>query len=204
MLGRRKTTDAAQAPQEIPPADGQGKNRPTPRRRDVEAARKQPLVPTGRGAGGRGASGKAARQAARAERVKAREQMMAGNERFLPLRDRGPVRRFARDVVDGRWNVGELLLPVMLGVLLLSFVGGSVQRQNPAVYTGVLAVTYTMVLAAAFDAFLMARNLKKALIARFGDGADLKGIRRYAVMRAFQLRRTRIPRPAVERGQPPA
>jgi hypothetical protein len=202
VLGRRKTT------QTQPPAapDGPGKNHPTPKRRTAEAARKQPLVPASRAATGKGGKGggKAARQAAREQRLSAREHRLAGEERYLLGRDRGPVRRFARDYVDARWNLGELLLPVMVVVLVLSFVGGSFQRQNPGIFGAVLAVTYTMVVMSAVDALLMSLRLKRALRERFGQDAAVKGISWYAVMRAFQIRRTRVPRPVVKRGQPPA
>ena len=202
MFGRRKTSSGATATREAPAQPtGSGKNRPTPKRREAEAARKQPLVPS-RGTGGGGS--KAARQAAREERVKARERMMLGDERYLMARDRGPVRRFARDYVDSRWNLGELLLPVMIVVLALSFVGSGLQRQNPAVYGGVLAVTYTLVVMSAADAFLMGQRLKRAVREKFGADTDTKGLAWYAIMRAFQIRRTRVPRPTVKRGERPA
>jgi Protein of unknown function (DUF3043) len=202
VFGRRKTTEAETAAEASTRPDGAGKNRPTPKRREAEAARKQPLVPAARSTGKGG--GKVARQAAREERVKARERMMLGDERFLMARDRGPVRRFARDYVDARWNLGELLLPVMVIVLALSFVGSGLQKQNPAVYGGVLAVTYTLVVMSAADAFLMGQRLKRAVRDRFGADAETKGLAWYAIMRAFQIRRTRVPRPAVKRGQRPA
>ncbi len=202
MLGRRKTSEA-QAPAA---PDGPGKNRPTPKRREVQAARKQPLVTsarTGPGKGGK-ASGKAAREAARLERLKARERMMAGDERYLSPRDRGPLRRFARDFVDARWNLGELLLPVMVLVLLLSFASSALRQSAPAVYGGVLAVTYVLVVFSALDAFWMSTRLKRAARAKFGDSLDTKGLAFYSIMRAFQLRRTRVPRVAVKRGEFPA
>ena len=203
MFGRRKTTEEAAATQAPTRADGAGKNRPTPKRKEAEAARKQPLVPAARSARG-GGGGKAARQAAREERVKARERMMLGDERYLMVRDRGPVRRFAREYVDARWNLGELLLPVMVIVLALSFVGAGLRQQNPALYGGTLAVTYTLVVMSAADAFLMAQRLKRAARERFGADVDTKGLAWYSVMRAFQIRRTRVPRPAVKRGERPA
>ncbi len=183
---------------------GPGKNRPTPKRREVEAARKQPLVPAARtSTRARGAGGKAARQAARQERMRSRERMMAGDERYLTGRDQGPVRRFARDTVDSRWNVGELLLPVMLVVLMLSFVGSASRNQNPIIYTTVLALTYTMVVLAVLDAFVMTRRLKRALREKFGPQTQTRGVGRYAAMRAFQIRRTRVPRPTAGRGDRP-
>jgi hypothetical protein len=201
VFGRRKTSEA-EVPTQAPTRPDAGKNRPTPKRREAEAARKQPLVPAARSASG--GRGKAARQAAREERVKARERMMLGDERYLMARDRGPVRRFARDYVDARWNLGELLLPVMVIVLALSFVGAGLQKQNPALYGGTLAVTYTLVVMSAVDAFLMGQRLKRAIRERFGADTDTKGLAWYAVMRAFQIRRTRVPRPAVKRGQSPS
>lgn len=204
MLGRRKTSEV-EAPSI---SDGPGKNRPTPKRREVQAARRQPLVPSGRttGKGGKGdkASGKAAREAARLERVKARERMMAGDERYLGPRDRGPLRRFARDYVDARWNLGELLLPVMVLVLLLSFLSSALRQSAPAVYGGILAVTYVLVVFSALDAVWMSTRLKRAARAKFGESLDTKGLAFYSIMRAFQMRRTRVPRVAVKRGEFPA
>jgi hypothetical protein len=187
-----------------PPAtpSGPGKNRPTPKRREAEAARRQPLVPSGRASGGKGQS-KAARQAARLERMHARERMMAGDERYLAARDRGPVKRFVRDAVDARWNVGEFVLPVMLLVLFFSWVGTSLQARNPQIYTLVFAVTYAVVVASALDAYLLTRRLKREVAAKFGPDAWERGTTMYGAMRAFQIRRTRVPKPQVARGQHP-
>ena len=71
-------------------------------------------------------------------------------------------------------------------------------------YGGTLAVTYTLVVMSAADAFLMAQRLKRAVRDKFGADTDTKGLAWYSVMRAFQIRRTRVPRPAVKRGQSPA
>ena len=198
MFGLRKKQDQT-------PVDtvslGYGKGKATPRRRESQAARRQPLVPTGRTATGRGAS-KATKDAARAERARSRELMMSGDERYLQSRDRGPVRRLARDTVDGRWNVGELLLPVMLVVVVLSFSG--LQTRAPQIYFAIFAAVYAMVLGSSLDAFLMTRRLKKQVVERFGADAYVRGTSMYAVVRAFQLRRSRIPRPAVTRGGQPS
>jgi hypothetical protein len=180
--------------------DGPGKNRPTPKRREVEAARRQPLVPSARPTGK--PKTKADKQAAREQRIESRQRMMAGEERYLPARDRGPHRRFVRDFVDARWNVGEVLLPVMFLFLILSFVGSGMIK-NQQVFGGLVAATYVLVLLSAFDAFWMQRRVKKSVRARFGDDADLRGLGWYAVMRSFQIRRTRVPRAMVKRGEFP-
>lgn len=188
---------------------GSGKGRPTPKRKTAVAARKQPLVPTARGGTSKGKPGKgatkeekqAARLAARSERVRSREAMMSGDERYLPVRDKGPVRRYVRDVVDARWNLGELLLPVMLVVVLLSWFGAALK--SPGVTTAIFGIVYVMIAVAIVDAWLMTRRTKKGITERFGASAYTRGTGMYGVMRAFQLRRTRIPRPAIKRGEQP-
>ncbi|MDF2492684.1 MAG: hypothetical protein K0Q58_1262 [Microbacterium sp.] len=59
---------------------------------------------------------------AASQREKARVGMAAGDERYLQPRDKGPQRRFVRDLVDSGWHVAELIMPVMVVVLLLMFV----------------------------------------------------------------------------------
>jgi hypothetical protein len=206
VFGRRN--DQTAEPEVQAPA-GSGKGRPTPKRKTAVAARKQPLVPTSRGGTSKGKLGKgatkeekqAARLAARSERVRSREAMMSGDERYLPVRDKGPVRRYVRDVVDSRWNLGELLLPVMLVVVLLSWFGAALK--SPGVTTAIFGIVYVMIAVAIVDAWLMTRRTKKGITERFGVTAYTRGTGMYGVMRAFQLRRTRIPRPAIKRGEQP-
>ena len=191
MFGRKKQQDETPSPvQERPQREG-AKNRPTPKRRDQEAARKRPLVQADR------KSAKAADRAARRENAqKMREAMMTGDERHLPPRDKGPVRRFVRDAVDVRWNLGELLLPLMLAVLVLSLFAGTWATY---VFLGV----YVLILIAIVDVWLLWRRTKPKLLQRFGADTNLRGLAMYLAMRAFQMRRTRMPKPMVERGDAP-
>ena len=191
MFGRKKTLEdepqQAAAALERPGA----KNRPTPKRREQEALNKRPLIVTDRKAAG--AQDKAARREAMA---KQRAGMMTGDEKYLPARDKGPRRRFIRDTVDARWNIGEFMLPVMLIVLLLSFV-----RTSWALLL-VFVLVYGLILVAILDAVLMWLRTKKRVVEKFGESG--KGDAWYAVMRAFQMRRTRMPKPAVARGERPS
>ena len=195
MFGRRKATSQLASPTVVG-----GKGRATPKRSTSQAARKQPLVPTARKTSGRGAS-KATRAASRTERQRSRELMMSGDERYLQARDQGPVRRLARDLVDARWNFGEFLLPVMLVVVVVSFSG--LQERAPQAAAYVFMLVYAMVVASGLDAFIVTRRLKKQVAQRFGPDAYVRGTSMYAVFRAFQLRRSRIPRPGVKRGEQP-
>ena len=74
-----------------------GKGRPTPTRKEREKANFKPIV---------GDRSKEARAAARAKSTeanrKARQAMMAGDERYLLSRDKGPQRKIARDFLDSK------------------------------------------------------------------------------------------------------
>jgi hypothetical protein len=193
VFGRHKTTNEQLADEALHPQREGAKNRPTPRRRDQEAARRQPLVVADR---------KRAKQLDRAKRneqlTKTRQAMLTGDESGLPPRDKGPVRRYIRDHIDALWNLAEFMLPVMLVVLALSFL------RTSTILFFVMLLTYSVLLAAVLDTFIMWRRLRKKLVAKFGEeAATAKGNGLYAAMRAFQLRRSRMPRALVARGQYP-
>ncbi|WP_256792107.1 DUF3043 domain-containing protein [Terrabacter sp. Ter38] len=193
MFGRKKTLNDDLAPTASTDASARpgAKNRPTPKRREQEALNKRPLIVTDRKA-----ATKQDKTARREAMAKQRAGMMTGDEKYLPARDKGPRRRFIRDTVDARWNIGEFMLPIMLIVLLLSFV-----RTNWALLL-VFVLVYGLILVAIGDALLMWRRTRRRMDDRFG-GAE-KGDAWYAIMRAFQMRRTRMPKPRVARGEHPA
>jgi hypothetical protein len=193
VFGRQKTINEQQT-SSLDPAPREGaKNRPTPKRRDQEAARRRPLVVTDR---------KEAKNVDRAKRREAallqRQAMATGDDAHLPARDKGPVRRYIRDYVDARWNLGEVMLPVMIVVLALSFL------KLPWVFAVVSIGVYGLLFAAAIDSWLMWRRLKQRLVAKFGADKVGRGLAMYAVMRGFQIRRSRMPRALVKRGDFPA
>ncbi|GAA2732020.1 DUF3043 domain-containing protein [Pedococcus aerophilus] len=192
MFGRNKTVNEQQA-EAIEREHREGaKNRPTPKRKDQEAANRRPLVVADR---------KVAKNQDRAKRREAqllqRQAMATGDDAHLPARDKGPVRRYIRDYVDARWNLGEFMLPVMIVVLALSFV------RLPWVFLVVSLGVYGLLFAAAIDSWLMWRRLKPKLVAKFGADKVGRGLAMYAVMRGFQLRRSRMPRALVKRGDFP-
>ncbi|MCA5895250.1 DUF3043 domain-containing protein [Isoptericola sp. NEAU-Y5] len=172
-----------------------GKGRPTPKRNVAQAANKRPLVPNDRKA-----ATKAAREKAREQRNIEYRAMQTGDERHLPPRDKGPEKRFVRDYVDARWNLGEFFLPVAFGFIVLNFLFLS----NATMSIVILMLLYGVVLLTIADAFLLWHGLKKRMRAKFGvvgtDGkksyVPQKGTMMYAVMRAFQIRRSRLPRPS--------
>jgi hypothetical protein len=197
VFGRKKTPKSS-TPSAVTYAERPGaKNRPTPSRREQESARKRPLVPTDRKA-----AASQSREAARLSRAKQRAALLSGDESALPARDKGPVKRLIRDTVDARRNVGEFMLPVMvvvLGLTLLPTVFPSSARWALPLQS---VFVFGLVGIAVVDAFVMWRRTKKSILARFGE-APPRGSAMYAVMRSFQMRRSRLPRPQVTRGAKP-
>jgi len=187
-----KKTQAPQADPAHPDRPG-AKNRPTPRRRDAEAANRRPLVPVDRKAAAR-----ADREARRQAGLESRQAMLTGDEARMPPRDRGPVRRHIRDFIDARFSLGELLLPAMVIALALSLF------QTYWTLSIVFLLVYGILGASILDAWLMWRRLKRQLIEKFGASGIPGGSGWYAAMRVFQLRPTRMPRPVVARGQYPS
>jgi len=169
------------------------KGRPTPSRREAEAARKQQIkIPKDPKA-----AKSAARQRDREERARARAAMMAGDERYLPARDKGPGRAFARDFVDSRFTVAEFFIFVAIAVLLLGFV------RNAAVASFVSVAFFAFTAVIAVDTTVLLVTLNRRAKAQFPDKADRKGLTLYAALRTLQLRRLRLPPPRVKRGGAP-
>ncbi|GHG51362.1 hypothetical protein GCM10011331_14900 [Flavimobilis marinus] len=185
--------DEIPAPAVAPELQHGGKKAgPTPKRKEREAANRVPLVP-----GDRRAAAKVARAKIREERETQYRALQTGDERHLPPRDKGPVRRYVRDFVDARRNLGEIFLFVaVIFMVLVLFV----PTQAAVVVTSLL---YVIVLGTILDGFLMWRSLKKRLHAKFGAEKIDKSLRWYAVMRAFQIRRARLPKPQVKHGEYP-
>lgn len=168
-----------------------GKGAPTPTRRQQEAARKRPLVPDDRKLAAR-----EARQKAAQARERARLGMAAGEEKYLPARDRGPQKRYVRDYVDARFSVGEILIPIMFVVIILTFI------PDPYVQTYGILGLWAFFIVAVVDSVILGFIVTKKLERKFGAG-NVERVRWYAAMRALQLRIMRLPKPTVKRGQYP-
>jgi len=119
---------------------------------------------------------------------------MRGDESALPLRDKGPVKKFVRNYVDARRSIGEYFLPVIFIVLFLTLI------PNPIFQIGSIAIMYTVLLVSIIDGFLLTRKLKNEVTIKF-PGAELKGIGMYGWLRSTQMRRMRTPKPAIKAGE---
>lgn len=192
---RRDRPDEAAAVPPVSQAEADhaaGKGRPTPSRKEAEAARRERVKPTLNKKQAR----KKQKAAARAERDATYKAMQSGDESHFPARDRGPVRRYVRDMVDGRRLLTEFFLPVMIGILALSLL------PIPALVQTITLVWLVAIVLVFAELTWLGMRLRKGIAARFGDGAG-KGNVMYGVIRATQIRRLRLPKPAVKPGQPP-
>jgi hypothetical protein len=165
------------------------KGRPTPKRKDAIAARKvSSLAP---------ASTKAekarAKEASRVARVANRAAYLRGDENALPIRDKGPVKRYVRNYIDTRRSIGEYFLPIIFVVLVLTLI------PSPIFQIGSIIIMYSVLLISVIDGIFLGRKLKKAVLEKFPD-AQLKGIAMYGWLRSTQMRRMRTPKPQINRG----
>ena len=164
--------------------------RPTPRRSEAEATRKTrvstPKDPK--------EARRVARRQMREEREAQRQALLTGDERTLPARDRGPMRAFVRDHIDARTGVAEFFLPTAVLILILSVMPSALLKNLSLLLWLVIIVLIVL------DTVIMNFRLKRRLRDRF-PGENLKGITMYAMMRSLQMRRLRLPKPRVARGE---
>ncbi len=166
-----------------------GKGRATPSRKQQEAANLRPLVgkktPEAR---------KAEKAQIREERIKARIGMAAGEEKYLGVRDRGPQRKFVRNYVDSKFSLGELVMPALLVVILISAIDSYV------VQVATLLTMWTLFIGVAINGWILGRGAVRALEAKYGANKVESGLKWYAGMRSVQMRPMRLPKPQVKRG----
>ncbi|GHB27591.1 hypothetical protein FHS35_006970 [Streptomyces umbrinus] len=175
------------------PRDPQApKGRPTPKRSEAQSQRRSVAnTPTTRKE-----AAKRQRDDRRTQMAKQREALASGDERYLPARDKGPVRKFARDFIDSRFCIAEFFLPLAVIILVLSMVQIA-QLQNVALLLWLFVIVMIVV-----DSIGIAIRMKKQLNARFPDEPK-RGAVAYALMRSLQMRRLRLPKPQVKRGERP-
>jgi hypothetical protein len=166
------------------------KGKPTPKRKEAQAKLKvSSLSP---------AASKEAKKAlkaqARVRRLETRAAYMRGEESALPIKDKGPARRFVRNYVDERKSVTEYFLIFIMFILFLTVI------PSPAVQLGAIALMYSAMIWVAIDGFLLSRRVKKLVAEKF-PGEPTKGLGLYGWMRSTQLRRLRAPAPQVGPGK---
>jgi hypothetical protein len=167
-----------------------GKGRPTPKRSDSRKARRN-AAPRNRKE-----AAQIRRDKLRSERTKTRQALITGDERHLPPRDAGPEKRLARDVIDSRFTLGQMLFGFMLVALALSFAKASIINLIATAVILVMFVTFIV------DAYINGGRAKDAVVERYGEDHAI-GIRAYGMTRSMLPRRFRKPPPKVNRGDSP-
>ena len=164
------------------------KDSPTPKRKDSEALNKVNAItsPSTK------ASKTRDRNEMKSKRLAARAAYMRGEESALPIRDKGPVRKFVRDYVDSRRNVGEYFLPAVGMVLVLSLV------HNKFVSLIAILVMYVAMLYTVLSGIFMTRKIRKVVSKEFPEEST-KGLGMYGWLRSTQMRRMRAPAPQIQR-----
>lgn len=198
MFGRNKKTEDVQEevqqaslsqPENTSSSYTAPKGRPTPSRKEREAARRTPLVPADRKA-----AKEAQREADREFRARQQHALQTGDERYLPANDKGPQRRYIRDYVDARINVGDYLLVLILASFIVGLFAPGFQQYS-------VLVMWAFILLWILDYSIMWRGLKKKLTDKFGEIEPRSGF--YAFNRVMMIRRFRLPKPMVKRGDYP-
>jgi Protein of unknown function (DUF3043) len=172
------------------PAAEAGKGRPTPKRSEAERGRRQPITGSRAPAAPRTPEDKAK---ARSERARKYDAMKRGEAWALNPRDRGPARALARDFVDSKRRLSEYYMYVLVVLLLAVFL------RDKVLQTYISPLVLVLIFIIGVDALLIRRSLFKLMAERL-PGESTRGLTTYAVFRALQIRRFRVPAPRVKPG----
>ena len=167
-----------------------GKGRPTPKRSEAERHRRQPITGSRAPATPRTPEDKAK---ARSERSRRYEAMKAGEAWALNPRDRGPARALARDYIDSKRRISEYYMYILIVLLAAIFVRSKVVQDYVSPLVLVLVVIILI------DAQFIRYRLRRLVSERL-PGESTRGLTMYAMMRALQIRRFRVPAPRVHPG----
>ncbi|MCS4484457.1 DUF3043 domain-containing protein [Gleimia sp. 6138-11-ORH1] len=177
-----------------------GKGRPTPKRKDAQARKRRDMIPADR---------KLAKKLARERQEelwrRQQEAMDSGDERYMPVRDKGKARRFIRDVIDARWSVAELVLPLMfLMIITMMVLAGLTTTLDPLLAARILDsitwVTYGFLLLSILETTFVYYRAKKLFAVLHPQEEWSKRSWFYAFSRMIMPRRWRQPKAQVERG----
>ncbi len=165
------------------------KGAPTPKRSEAQANRRQPY----QAPADRKAAAQQSKQRGREDRMRRTAALQRGENWALPRKDQGPVRALARDVVDSRRGIGEYyMVMVVVLIVLLVLPGSETKVLADAIVVALLALI-------GVEGWLVGRKVKRLAAERF-PGQSTQGVVMYTTMRGISMRRMRVPKPRVSRG----
>jgi hypothetical protein len=196
LLRRRSVSPEPESAPEEPTSDVvMGKGRPTPKRRDTTPQRGPVNAPRTRKEAAQWQKQQASRSRTTGRGGKLsgqahREALRRGDPDALPRRDRGPVRKLARDWVDSRRMVSNYML-ILFPLLVVGF---AVPVVNIAVFALLLVVVA--------EWYLAGRRIRALALSRL-DSVPEKSwqLGFYAGSRAYMPRRYRMPGPQKRIGE---
>jgi hypothetical protein len=196
LLRRRSVAPEPESAPEEPTSDVvMGKGRPTPKRRDTTPQRGPVNAPRTRKEAAQWQKQQASRSRTTGRGGKLsgqahREALRRGDPDALPRRDRGPVRKLARDWVDSRRMVSNYML-ILFPLLVVGF---AVPVVNIAVFALLLVVVA--------EWYLAGRRIRALALSRL-DSVPEKSwqLGFYAGSRAYMPRRYRMPGPQKRIGE---
>jgi hypothetical protein len=181
LFRRNNQTATPEPATTVEPGPAGKKDRPTPTRKEAEAARRQRMTTTLSKKESRAASSRQSR----AQRMKA-----------ISAREAVPEKVLMRDYIDARFNLGEFLLPAVVVILAVTVLGS----YWPSVTVISTLAMYMFIIGVFVDGYLMWRGFKRVLAARLPK-ASPKGLLLYGMTRSTQIRRFRSPPPRIKRGE---
>jgi hypothetical protein len=199
---KRRATQAPPGPEEDLPAQPASpdsdrlrpgvtakKGVPTPKRSEAQGNRRQPYqAPADRKAASRDS-----RERERLDRQRKAQAVQRGEQWALPAKDQGPVRALARNYVDARHGVGEYyMFSIVILIVLLVIPSATAKFVSEFVVLALLIVL-------AAEGWWVGRRIERLAHERF-PGQSTKGVKLYAAMRGITMRRMRVPKPVVNRG----
>src|SRR6516162_9481547 len=171
--GAQSPDGPAETKQPRSPAET-AKGRPTPKRSEAEAKRRQPITGSRVAAAPRTREEKAK---ARTDRASRYEAMKRGEAWALNPRDRGQARALARDYVDSKRRVSEYYMYILVVLLVAVFV------RNKTAQTFISPLVLVLIVIIVIDASLIRRSLRRLMAERLPNEST-KGLTAYAVMRS--------------------
>jgi uncharacterized membrane protein YdbT with pleckstrin-like domain len=167
------------------------KGHATPKRKEAQARTIRPLIPDPKD---RKRRVKEERSRLRERQNEEYEAMQKGDVAHMPRAERNPIRVYIRNYVDARWNLAEFFIPVAVICLLGSLI---ISAMWPLASMILALAMYVYLFVIIIDMFIMWRGLKAKLVDKYGDYQLVKNTRglSYAMSRALQLRRFRLPKP---------
>jgi hypothetical protein len=196
--GETGVVDEEPAPRSHTPGTG----KPTPKRREAEGRRRGPAPPpprTTREAIRRSRGNKEERKELAAKRkeirLEQRKRMMAGDDKYLPAKEQGPVKAYLRDLIDSRRHLLGLFMPLALIVFV------ALLAPNRAIQSYTTVVCLLLLFAMIIEGVLNGRRLARLVQAKFPK-ENIRGgsLGWYAFVRASQIRKLRMPKPRVRPG----